>query len=190
MRCTSERRRGERALSHRGSPSFVPFCTNIHFCFFFNFPRSDFLLLVLKDLITKRPDLKIVLMSATLNANLFSQYFYDCPTVHIPGRTSSNPNLSISLQSEPLPHPFNGNLFLQDARSPLTSSSLRTPSLKLGKQVHFRNHTALERSPNNPHVFTAMSSKMAAPTCAQENKIPLLRPGKPLKESGGTWWMI
>uniref|UniRef100_A0A3P9JZU0 Putative ATP-dependent RNA helicase DHX57 n=1 Tax=Oryzias latipes TaxID=8090 RepID=A0A3P9JZU0_ORYLA len=49
--------------------------------------ESDFLLLVLKDLITKRPDLKIVLMSATLNANLFSQYFYDCPTVHIPGRT-------------------------------------------------------------------------------------------------------
>ncbi|KAF6732859.1 putative ATP-dependent RNA helicase DHX57 [Oryzias melastigma] len=49
--------------------------------------ESDFLLLVLKDLIIKRPDLKIVLMSATLNANLFSEYFYNCPTVHIPGRT-------------------------------------------------------------------------------------------------------
>ncbi|XP_029317608.1 LOW QUALITY PROTEIN: putative ATP-dependent RNA helicase DHX57 [Cottoperca gobio] len=49
--------------------------------------ESDFLLLVLKDLIMQRPDLKIILMSATLNANLFSQYYYDCPTVHIPGRT-------------------------------------------------------------------------------------------------------
>ncbi|XP_023205759.1 putative ATP-dependent RNA helicase DHX57 isoform X1 [Xiphophorus maculatus] len=49
--------------------------------------ESDFLLLVLKDLITKRQDLKIILMSATLNANLFSEYFYDCPTIHIPGRT-------------------------------------------------------------------------------------------------------
>uniref|UniRef100_A0A3Q2YXE0 Putative ATP-dependent RNA helicase DHX57 n=1 Tax=Hippocampus comes TaxID=109280 RepID=A0A3Q2YXE0_HIPCM len=49
--------------------------------------ESDFLLLVLKDLILQRPDLKIILMSATLNANLFSEYFYDCPTVHIPGRT-------------------------------------------------------------------------------------------------------
>ncbi|KAK5607125.1 hypothetical protein CRENBAI_007306 [Crenichthys baileyi] len=49
--------------------------------------ESDFLLLVLKDLITKREDLKIILMSATLNANLFSEYFYNCPTIHIPGRT-------------------------------------------------------------------------------------------------------
>uniref|UniRef100_A0A3Q1JIH6 Putative ATP-dependent RNA helicase DHX57 n=1 Tax=Anabas testudineus TaxID=64144 RepID=A0A3Q1JIH6_ANATE len=49
--------------------------------------ESDFLLLVLKDLIVQRPDLKIILMSATLNANLFSEYFYNCPTIHIPGRT-------------------------------------------------------------------------------------------------------
>ncbi|KAM7367031.1 hypothetical protein PAMP_014956 [Pampus punctatissimus] len=49
--------------------------------------ESDFLLLVLKDLIIQRPDIKIILMSATLNANLFSEYFYNCPTVHIPGRT-------------------------------------------------------------------------------------------------------
>ncbi|XP_030575970.1 putative ATP-dependent RNA helicase DHX57 [Archocentrus centrarchus] len=49
--------------------------------------ESDFLLLVLKDLMVQRPDLKIILMSATLNANLISEYFYNCPTVHIPGRT-------------------------------------------------------------------------------------------------------
>lgn len=49
--------------------------------------ESDFLLLVLKDLIIQRPDMKIILMSATLNANLFSEYFYNCPTIHIPGRT-------------------------------------------------------------------------------------------------------
>lgn len=49
--------------------------------------ESDFLLLVLKDLIMQRPDLKVILMSATLNANLFSEYYYNCPTVHIPGRT-------------------------------------------------------------------------------------------------------
>ncbi|MBN3305976.1 DHX57 helicase, partial [Amia calva] len=49
--------------------------------------ESDFLLLVLKDLMIQRPDLKIILMSATLNADLFSQYFYNCPTINIPGRT-------------------------------------------------------------------------------------------------------
>ncbi|XP_072265233.1 putative ATP-dependent RNA helicase DHX57 [Pyxicephalus adspersus] len=49
--------------------------------------ESDFLLLVLKNVMNKRPDLKILLMSATLNAELFSQYFGGCPVVHIPGHT-------------------------------------------------------------------------------------------------------
>ncbi|XP_053099073.1 putative ATP-dependent RNA helicase DHX57 [Hemicordylus capensis] len=49
--------------------------------------ESDFLLLVLKDIMLKRPDLRIILMSATLNAELFSQYFNSCPVVNIPGRT-------------------------------------------------------------------------------------------------------
>ncbi|XP_075059798.1 putative ATP-dependent RNA helicase DHX57 [Mixophyes fleayi] len=49
--------------------------------------ESDFLLLVLKDVMIQRPDLKILLMSATMNAELFSQYFAGCPVVHIPGRT-------------------------------------------------------------------------------------------------------
>ncbi|XP_069625162.1 putative ATP-dependent RNA helicase DHX57 [Ranitomeya imitator] len=49
--------------------------------------ESDFLLLVLKDVMIKRPDLKVLLMSATVNAELFSQYFSGCPVIHIPGRT-------------------------------------------------------------------------------------------------------
>ncbi|XP_042303020.1 LOW QUALITY PROTEIN: putative ATP-dependent RNA helicase DHX57 [Sceloporus undulatus] len=49
--------------------------------------ESDFLLLVLKDLMLQRSDLRIILMSATLNAELFSQYFNTCPVVNIPGRT-------------------------------------------------------------------------------------------------------
>ena len=40
---------------------------------------SDFLLIILKDLLSRRPDLKIILMSATLNAEMFSQYFNNCP---------------------------------------------------------------------------------------------------------------
>ncbi|KAI8617272.1 hypothetical protein BC830DRAFT_1114343 [Chytriomyces sp. MP71] len=48
---------------------------------------SDFLLMVLKDLLLVRTDLKLILMSATLNAELFAAYFNGAPTVHIPGRT-------------------------------------------------------------------------------------------------------
>ncbi|XP_074944562.1 putative ATP-dependent RNA helicase DHX57 isoform X3 [Phalacrocorax aristotelis] len=49
--------------------------------------ESDFLLLVLKDIMVQRPDLCIILMSATLNAELFSEYFHSCPIINIPGRT-------------------------------------------------------------------------------------------------------
>lgn len=48
---------------------------------------ADFLLIILRDLLPLRPDLRVVLMSATLNADMFSSYFGGCPTVHIPGFT-------------------------------------------------------------------------------------------------------
>lgn len=37
--------------------------------------QSDFLIIILKDLLPRRPDLKVILMSATLNAEMFSDYF-------------------------------------------------------------------------------------------------------------------
>ncbi|XP_045484488.1 putative ATP-dependent RNA helicase DHX57 [Pieris rapae] len=49
--------------------------------------ESDFLLLILRDLIKVRKDLRVVLMSATLNADLFSDYFDKVPVLEIPGRT-------------------------------------------------------------------------------------------------------
>uniref|UniRef100_A0A2K6SIQ0 Putative ATP-dependent RNA helicase DHX57 n=1 Tax=Saimiri boliviensis boliviensis TaxID=39432 RepID=A0A2K6SIQ0_SAIBB len=49
--------------------------------------ESDFLLLVLKDIVSQRPTLQVILMSATLNAELFSEYFNSCPVITIPGRT-------------------------------------------------------------------------------------------------------
>ncbi|KAK7094211.1 hypothetical protein V1264_007863 [Littorina saxatilis] len=49
--------------------------------------QSDFLMIILKDLLPRRPDLKVILMSATLNAEMFSQYFNRCPMINIPGFT-------------------------------------------------------------------------------------------------------
>ena len=60
---------------------------------------SDFLLLLLKGLCTRRPDLRIILMSATADAMKFSTYFANslsagfvdcfdvCPCVNVEGRT-------------------------------------------------------------------------------------------------------
>ncbi|KAL0973520.1 hypothetical protein UPYG_G00205200 [Umbra pygmaea] len=49
--------------------------------------HSDVLLVIVKDLLRVRKDLKVILMSATLNAEKFSRYFDNCPMIHIPGMT-------------------------------------------------------------------------------------------------------
>uniref|UniRef100_A0A3Q3BBG8 RNA helicase n=1 Tax=Kryptolebias marmoratus TaxID=37003 RepID=A0A3Q3BBG8_KRYMA len=49
--------------------------------------QSDVLLIIVKNLLKVRNDLKIILMSATLNAEKFSKYFDNCPMIHIPGLT-------------------------------------------------------------------------------------------------------
>ena len=49
---------------------------------------SDFLLMILRGVLRKRKDLRVILMSATLNADLFSRYFgAGTPVVEIPGKT-------------------------------------------------------------------------------------------------------
>ncbi|KAG9439976.1 hypothetical protein H6P81_020141 [Aristolochia fimbriata] len=49
--------------------------------------NEDFLLIILRDILPRRPDLRIILMSATINAEMFSKYFGNVPTIHIPGFT-------------------------------------------------------------------------------------------------------
>ncbi|KAG7961523.1 hypothetical protein I3843_09G021600 [Carya illinoinensis] len=45
--------------------------------------NEDFLLIILNDLLPRRPDLRLILMSATINADLFSKYFGNAPIIHI-----------------------------------------------------------------------------------------------------------
>ena len=61
---------------------------------------ADFLLILLRELLPRHPEVRVVLMSATLHVDLFSQYFGGCPVVRVPGRT----------------HPVT-NLYLEDALS-------------------------------------------------------------------------
>ncbi|RLN45151.1 hypothetical protein BBJ28_00025681, partial [Nothophytophthora sp. Chile5] len=53
---------------------------------------TDFLLSILRDLLPQRPDLRVILMSATMNSELFVKYFSSitrtpCPVLDIPGFT-------------------------------------------------------------------------------------------------------
>ncbi|KAK3808611.1 MAG: P-loop containing nucleoside triphosphate hydrolase protein [Benniella sp.] len=48
---------------------------------------TDVLFGLLKQAVRKRRDLKVIVTSATLDAEKFSTYFFDCPIFSIPGRT-------------------------------------------------------------------------------------------------------
>ncbi|KAL2044171.1 hypothetical protein N7G274_002876 [Stereocaulon virgatum] len=48
---------------------------------------TDTLMGLLKEVAQRRPDLKIVIMSATLDAQRFQSYFNDAPLLAVPGRT-------------------------------------------------------------------------------------------------------
>uniref|UniRef100_A0A8C3GHP6 3'-5' RNA helicase YTHDC2 n=1 Tax=Cairina moschata TaxID=8855 RepID=A0A8C3GHP6_CAIMO len=47
---------------------------------------SDFLLIKLRDVLQKQSNLKLIISSAALDANLFIRYFGSCPIIHIQGR--------------------------------------------------------------------------------------------------------
>lgn len=46
----------------------------------------DFLLITLKDALVKYRSLKLILMSATVDTNIFTKYFNNCSVINVPGR--------------------------------------------------------------------------------------------------------
>ncbi|KAH8236917.1 hypothetical protein KR038_000178, partial [Drosophila bunnanda] len=48
--------------------------------------NTDFLLVILRDMVATYQDLHVILMSATIDTTLFSNYFGGCPVVEVPGR--------------------------------------------------------------------------------------------------------
>ncbi|XP_050328258.1 3'-5' RNA helicase YTHDC2-like [Bactrocera neohumeralis] len=47
---------------------------------------TDFILITIKDQLRKNKDFKVILMSATMDINLLSKYFENCPVVNVPGQ--------------------------------------------------------------------------------------------------------
>ncbi|NXE40770.1 DHX9 helicase, partial [Ptilorrhoa leucosticta] len=54
--------------------------------FFFR-SLTDFLLVVLRDVIQAYPEIRVVLMSATIDTSMFCEYFFNCPIIEVYGRT-------------------------------------------------------------------------------------------------------
>lgn len=47
---------------------------------------TDFLLILIKRLLTRRKDLRVIFMSASMDASLFARYFDNCPIISVSGR--------------------------------------------------------------------------------------------------------
>jgi len=48
--------------------------------------QTDILFGIMRELVKSRPDLKLLVTSATLDVVKFSRFFFNCPVFHVPGR--------------------------------------------------------------------------------------------------------
>ncbi len=55
--------------------------------YYISFLKTDFALVILRDMVARYPDLRVVLMSATIDTQMFHQYFNSCPIIEIEGRS-------------------------------------------------------------------------------------------------------
>ncbi len=75
---------------------------------------TDFLLAIFQAILPRRPELKLVLMSATIDTSRFSSYFGNAPVVNVPGR-------SYPVEVEYIELPFEDVDFAPDSSSALVS---------------------------------------------------------------------
>ncbi|CCW66473.1 unnamed protein product [Phytomonas sp. Hart1] len=97
--------------------------------------NSDFLLIMLRAILQKRPDLHLILMSATLQANQFAEYFENAPIINIEGYNHPVQELYIEdLAAYGEQHGFRSLLLKEVARSAdAAMSSDVFPMLRTGK---------------------------------------------------------
>ena len=89
----------------------------------------DFLLGYLKTLVEKRADLRIVITSATIDAERFSKHFNDAPVIEVSGRTYPveirwRPIERDEESPPPQPSPASGRRGKRDAQTDLTAAIL------------------------------------------------------------------
>ena len=49
--------------------------------------QTDFVLVIIREMLHVYPALRVILMSATIDTTMFSEYFGDCPVLEAEGRT-------------------------------------------------------------------------------------------------------
>eukprot|EP00808_Paulinella_micropora_P005352 g76163.t1 len=116
---------------------------------------TDFLLIILRDLLPRRPELKLILMSATLNAELFAHYFNLKTAPSSPPPSTPSPSPSPSPAAAPSSSSVSPSSSLS---SPLTSSS-SSPSPSSPASLVSPSSSP---SPSSPSVASSSSSSPSA----------------------------
>lgn len=100
--------------------------------------KTDFLLRVIKQMLPENTKLKFILMSATLDTDLFSGYFDDCQTIKMAGRTYDVDELYLSdilIKTKYVQHGNPDNATTEEAISILEES--------YGKSIEYTDHNDL-----------------------------------------------
>lgn len=63
--------------------------------------QTDFLIVVLRDVIQAYPEVRVILMSATIDTTMFTEYFFNCPIVEVFGRTFDVQGITVMTSSSP-----------------------------------------------------------------------------------------
>ncbi len=103
----------------------------------------------LQEVASRRKDLKLIVTSATLDAEKFSTYFMECPIFTIPGRTHPVEVPLQSCTSGSAPHP---------PRVP----TLPPAHASWRRQAHASRRARRNKSPTDPQVCRRLSHHLAA----------------------------
>lgn len=99
---------------------------------------TDFLLLELREMIRANKKLKVILMSATINQETFSDYFGNAPVIEIPGRTFPVEN-SESTELYPFFSDVSAIVYLEKILSTL---DYRPPAIRGGEKLRLEQSKA------------------------------------------------
>ncbi|KAG7200311.1 hypothetical protein KM043_017775 [Ampulex compressa] len=129
--------------------------------------ESDFLLMLLKELLCKRPNLKIILMSATLKADIFSSYFGGAPVLHIPGKNFPVEQLFLEDIFEMTNHVLEENSKFtrkikggwEQLEIDLQTSDIKETALFLPKDTITDEHLTLTQIVNRYHGYSRQTQK-------------------------------
>lgn len=106
--------------------------------------NTDLLLALLKELLCQRGDLRLIIMSATVDASKISDYFYGCGTFHVVGR-------SFPVEINYVPGEYGG-----------TSGTLKSSSGNLAPYVFdvVKMVTEIHKSENEGAILAFLTSQM------------------------------